>query len=112
MAKLKLNIPAAWTEYSHEVEGVQMVGTCRPPGKGIHALGVKDGRHVAVLDGVVHDLDQRSVRAALGEKNALKLDSARRVTIYLEPDAIAAAKKLGRGNMSEGIRAALLRCGA
>lgn len=59
--------------------------------------------------GAIRSLDQRKILAALGLfANATKLDGGKRVNVYLDEITLERAKALGGGNVSDGIRKALL----
>lgn len=66
------------------------------------------GAYVQVNAGAIRSLDGRKVAAALGiiGRPAQMVDG-KRVNVYLDSASIAAAKKIGDGSVSEGIRLAL-----
>lgn len=68
----------------------------------------RTGAYAAFANGGIRSLDQRKVLSALGQfSNAKKLDDGRRVSVYLDGQALDRAAALGDGNVSEGIRRAL-----
>lgn len=74
---------------------------------------MQSGVYVQINAGALRSLDARKVAAALGQYSfggrPKTIDGARRVNMYLDEHSIAKAKELGRGNLSEGIRAALIK---
>jgi hypothetical protein len=68
----------------------------------------ENGRYAMVNAGAVRLLDGRSVAAALGTSGRpQKMSGGRRADVYLDAASLAAAERLGDGNVSEGIRRAL-----
>ena len=109
MGLLTIKMGTDWARYTGPVEGAKMVGTVRrTSGNVTRALAVVNGRYVAMANGSVFDLDQRSVNAELGHANAQKMQRGRRVNVYLSADLIALAGDIGRGNISLGLRTALV----
>ena len=70
----------------------------------------------SVDDGSVISLDGRKIASALGLKSGggrkSEMDGGKRVNVYLTEESIARAKEIGGGNVSEGIRMALLKASA
>jgi len=68
--------------------------------------------YVMINADMITSLDQRRVKAALGiSNNAGKpatLDGGRKVNVYLDAESLERAEALGQGNISAGIRSALL----
>lgn len=67
------------------------------------------GLYAQMNNGVVRTLDGRKVTAALGiAGRPAELESGKKVNTYLDAESIATAKRLGDGNVSKGIRNALM----
>lgn len=67
------------------------------------------GSYVQVNAGAIRALDGRKVAAALGTAGRPpKLQGGKRINVYLDSGSLDIADALGDGNISEGIRRALL----
>jgi hypothetical protein len=77
---------------------------------------VKHHLPALIDDGSVISLDGRKIASALGLKSGggrkSEMDGGKRVNVYLSEESIARAKEIGGGNVSEGIRMALLKASA
>ena len=94
----------------YDLPGWETVGTVTRGESDTGALvrNRETGNYSQVNAGVLRTLDQRKVLAALGQfSNAKKLNDGRRVSVYLDGQALNRAAALGDGNVSEGIRRAL-----
>ena len=68
------------------------------------------GTYVQVNAGALPRLDGRKVAAALGTAGRpSEMSGAKKVNTYLDAESLAIARRLGNGNVSEGIRKALGR---
>lgn len=68
------------------------------------------GTYVQVNAGAMRNLDGRKVAAAMGTAGRpSEMEGGKRVNVYLDAASLAAAAKLGQGNVSEGIRIALAK---
>jgi hypothetical protein len=68
----------------------------------------RTGLYVQVNAGAVRSLDGRKIAAALGTAGRpSQMEGGKRVNVYLDAETLAAAAKLGEGNVSEGIRKSL-----
>lgn len=67
----------------------------------------KTKRYALARDGEVQKLDQRRVLAALGKSPARKFKSAVKFTSYMPPEIRDKAGRIGRGNISDGLRIAV-----
>ena len=66
------------------------------------------GAYVQVNASVIRNLDGRKVAAAIGiAGRPSEMSGGKKVNTYLDAESIAIATRLGRGNVSEGIRIAL-----
>ena len=110
---MKLTVDSAgnWQLYTATIPpGSVALGTVTRNGTDMGAL-VRMGNTGAYLQinaGCTRRLDGRSVAAALGTiGKPATLTGGKRSTVYLDYSSVAAAAKLGGGNVSEGIRVAL-----
>lgn len=76
------------------------------PDKGPLLRNKHTGIYAMSIGGAMRSLDQRKVRAAIAPA-AKKLEGGKRVNVYLDDDSLDRAARLGKGNVSEGIRVAL-----
>lgn len=111
MPKIKVEQPGTPQLYQpRPVDGWETVGTVM---QGEHDAGAlvrnaQTGIYAQANANVLRSLDQRKIKAALGEfANARKLQGGRRVNVYLDAESLAKASRIGGGNVSEGIRIAL-----
>lgn len=74
---------------------------------------MENGTYAQVNDGSFIPLDGRKISSALGLKSSggrkSEIEGGKRVTVYLTEEIIARAKEIGKGNLSEGIRVALIK---
>ena len=110
---MKITVDAAgnWRLYTNTVPaGAVVLGTVTRDGIDTGAL-VRMGNTGAYLQinaGCARSLDGRTVAAAIGTiGKPATLTGGKRVNVYLDDASLDAAAKLGDGNVSEGIRAAL-----
>lgn len=68
----------------------------------------KTGKYVQVNAGAIRSLDGRTIASLLGLfGRPPKIADGRRVQVYLDPDSLDTAARIGDGSMSAGIRRAL-----
>lgn len=68
----------------------------------------KTKRYALAREGEVHKLDQRRILAALGKSPARKFNDAEKFTAYLPRDIREKASRIGGGNISNGLRLAVI----
>ncbi|QEL55569.1 hypothetical protein [Chromobacterium paludis] len=95
-----------------DLPGYQMVGVIHQGNRtGALVRHTASGVYGMAYRNEVRPLDQRRVKAALGIPNGAgappKLQGGSRKNVYLDTASIEIARKLGHGNLSEGIRKAL-----
>lgn len=110
MSKITVDQNGAWQLYTNTLPvNSTPLGTVTREGTDTGALVKieKTGLYVQVNAGVTRSLDGRTIAAALGLSGRPADVAGKRVNVYLDPDSLAIAAKIGSGNVSEGIRAAL-----
>lgn len=92
-------------------DGIEVLGTVTHPDgeKGALVRFKKTGAYASVIAGAIRSVDGRKVAAALGRSGGrpATLSGGRRAFVYLDDDSLKTARRLGDGNVSEGIRRAL-----
>lgn len=68
----------------------------------------RTGQYAQVNAGAVRTLDGRKVSAAIGTHGRPSLGT-RRINVTLDDETVEAARALGNGNLSEGLREAVRR---
>lgn len=112
--RLTVDTNGKWQLYTNTIpEGGEVLGTItRGTGETGALVRMKSGVYLQINAGVSCTLDARKVSAALGLYSfggrPPKIDGARRVNMYLDEESVKKAKALGGGNLSDGVRAALL----
>ncbi len=111
---LVVNPDGNWRLYTTTIPaGCTVLGTVTRDETETGALVKTEAGVYSMLNArVFKPLDQRKVLAALGEPprpvgRPATIDEGRRVNVFLDPASLAAAAKIGKGNVSEGIRVAL-----
>ena len=107
--RLTIELGDKWRLYTKTLpEGSEPLGVVSHAGETGALVKMATGKYVQINAGVMRSLDGRKVNAALGDfKNAQKMADGRRVNVYLDAQSLAAAEKIGNGNVSQGIRKAL-----
>ena len=109
--RLAINPGGNWQLYTATIPpGSVALGTVTRNGTDTGALVRVEntGAYLQINAGCARRLDGRSVAAALGTiGKPATLTGGKRVNVYLDDASLDAAAKLGGGNVSEGIRAAL-----
>ena len=109
--RLAVDLGGKWRLYTNTIpENSTPLGTVTRDGYDTGALVRIDatGMYVQVNAGAIRNLDGRKVLSALGTAGRpTEMTGGRRVQVYLDDASIEAATKLGDGNLSAGIRAAL-----
>lgn len=93
-----------------ELPGWEVVGEVhRGHERGALVRRRNTGEYGMARSGAVSSLDQRKIKAALGIKpgRPSEMEGGGRRNIYLDAASMEIAKRLGDGNISEGVRAAL-----
>lgn len=92
-----------------DLPGWEVLGVVtRGDDKGALVRNVNTGTYAMANAGAIRSLDQRKVLAGLGQwANATKMQGGKRRNIYMSDSDADIAKKIGNGNISEGIRIAL-----
>ena len=110
-SRLTVDLDGKWRLYTTTVPaGAIVLGTItRATGDtGALVRFESTGLYVQVNAGAIRSLDGRKVAAALGTTGRpQKIPEGRRVNVYLDGDSLEAARKIGNGNVSEGIRRAI-----
>lgn len=113
-----------WRTYTNTLpENAEPLGVVTRGAKNAGALVRMNGTYAqvndfigSVDDGSVISLDGQKIASALGLKSGggrkSEMDGGKRVTVYLTEEIIAKAKEIGQGNLSKGIRVALLKASA
>lgn len=113
--RLTVNTDGNWRLYSNTLPpGAEAVGTVT---QGVGDTGAliryaATGIYAQLNAGAVKPLSQHKVKAVLepaGRGRPDTMDAGRRVQVYLDAESLDAAKRLGAGNVSAGIRSALCR---
>jgi hypothetical protein len=111
--RLVVNTDGNWRLYTNTLPaGSTPLGTVTRDGTDTGALAriESTGCYVKINAGSMLNLDGRKVAAALGAAGRPpEMKDGKRVNVYLDSDARKIAERLGNGNVSEGIRAALKR---
>ena len=82
--------------------------TLRPANKEGLLVRLKTGAYFFLAENLMEPVDGRMVAALQGKSGRPALATkAKRVALYLEEADIARAKKIGNGNLCQGVRAAL-----
>ena len=111
--RLTVDTNGNWRLYSNTIpSGAQAIGTVT---QGVGDTGAlihypATGVYAQLNAGAVKPLSQHKVKAAIdpaGRGRPDTMDAGRRVQVYLDAASLEAAKRLGDGNVSAGIRAAL-----
>lgn len=109
--RLAINPSGNWQLYTATIPpGSVALGTVTRNGTDTGALVrmEKTGAYLQINAGCARGLDGRTVAAALGTGGRpAKIIGGKRIDVYLDDSSVAAAAKLGGGNVSEGIRVAL-----
>lgn len=105
---MKFDPSGNWRIYAPTIPGdAEVLGTItRAPGDtGALIRYTKTGLYAQLNAGVIRTLDGRSVAAAMGHAGRPTLmHDGRNVNVYLDEASIDAAKALGGGSISAGIR--------
>lgn len=109
--RLLVNLRGDWRAYCNAVpDGATAIGTLTRGGETGALIRLSDGTYSMGVGELLYSIDGRKVAAALGHSGRpVEIQSGRRVNIYLDADSVRAAKKIGDGNLSLGIRLALRR---
>ena len=111
--RLTVNTDGNWRLYSNTIPpGAEAVGTVT---QGVGYTGAliryaATGIYAQLNAGAVKPLSQHKVKAVLepaGRGRPDTMDAGRRTQVYLDAPSLATAERLGAGNVSAGIRAAL-----
>ena len=111
--RLTVNTNGNWRLYSNTLPtGAEALGTVTQGAGDTGALirYTATGAYAQLNAGAIKSLSQHKVQAALepaGRGRPDTMDAGRRVQVYLDAGSLEAAKRLGDGNVSAGIRAAL-----
>jgi post-segregation antitoxin (ccd killing protein) len=108
-ARIQIDQPGKPGLFQHqELQGWEVLGpvTRGTSDTGALVRNISTGSYAQANNGVIRTLDQRKVRAAIAPA-AKKLEGGKRVNVYLDDDSLDRAARLGKGNVSEGIRVAL-----
>lgn len=110
-SRITVDTAGNWKLYSNTVPaGAEALGTVT---RGIGDTGAlirytETGKYAQLNAGAIRTLDGRKVAAALGTTGRpSEMQHGKRVQVYLDADSLSAAERLGNGNVSAGIRAAL-----
>jgi len=110
--RLTVEVGDKWRLYTNTIpEGAEAIGVVSRGELGDTGALVKlsSGNYVQINAGVLRNLDGRKVAAALGTAGRpAEMDGGKRVNVYLDATSLAIAAELGNGNVSEGLRRALL----
>ncbi len=109
--RLTVDLDGNWRIYTNTVpQGAEVLGVVYRDGLADCGALIKfgNGNFAQLNAGVVSQLDGRKVAAALGTAGRpAEMTEGKRVNVYLDAASLESAKKLGNGNVSEGIRKAL-----
>lgn len=110
--RLTIELGEKWKLYTKLLpEGAEALGVVSHAGETGALVKMATGKYVQINAGVMRSLDGRKVNAALGSPSSTgrpdEITDGKRVNVYLDAHSLAAAKKLGNGNVSEGIRLSL-----
>ena len=115
--RLTVKIDGNWRLYSNTLPpGAEAVGTVT---QGVGDTGAliryaATGIYAQLNAGAIKPLSQHKVKAVLepaGRGRPDTMDAGRRVQVYLDAPSLATADRMGDGNISAGIRAALADAG-
>ena len=115
--RLTVNTNGNWRLYSNTLPtGAEALGTVTQGAGDTGALirYTATGAYAQLNAGAIKSLSQHKVQAALepaGRGRPDTMDGGRRVQVYLDAPSLATADRMGDGNMSAGIRAALASAG-
>jgi len=108
--RLAVNLDGKWRLYTNTIpRDAEALGTVTQ-GEGYTGALVKlpSGLYVQINAGAMRNLEGRKVAAALGTAGRpSEMAGGKKVNTYLDAESIAIARRLGNGNVSEGIRKAL-----
>lgn len=108
---LTVDTAGAWQLYATAIpEAADVIGTVTRGKSQIGALirFRETGQYAQLNAGAICTLDGRKVAAALGESGRpAVLEGGRKVTLYIDAPSLDAAREIGAGNVSAGIRKAL-----
>ena len=109
---MKIDTKGNWQQYLETApQGVEILGTVATE-LGAGALARLKKRYYRVNCDSKELLDGRAVAGALGKYGnggrPKVIDGGKAVKVRLDAASIASARKLGNGNLSEGIRLALM----
>ena len=111
--RLTVDTDGNWRLYSNTLPtGAEALGTVTQGSGDTGALirYTATGAYAQLNAGAIKSLSRHKVQAALepaGRGRPDTMDAGRRVQVYLDAGSLEAAKRLGDGNVSAGIRAAL-----
>lgn len=109
--RLTVEVGGKWRLYTNTIpEGAEAIGVVTRGDLGDMGALVKlsSGNYVQANGNVLRNLDGRKVASALGTAGRpAEMTEGKRVNVYLDSASLESAKKLGNGNVSEGIRKAL-----
>ena len=111
--RLTVDTNGNWRLYSNTIpSGAQAIGTVTQGAGDTGALirYTATGVYAQLNAGAIKPLSQHKIQAAIGPAGRGRpdtMDAGRRVQVYLDAASLEAAKRLGDGNVSAGIRAAL-----
>lgn len=111
--RLTVDINGNWRLYTQTIpKNSTPLGTVTRGGYDTGALvRLASGVYVQVNAGVIRRLDGRKVAAALGTAGRPpKMGGGGRINVYLDAASVEAARRLGEGNVSLGIRRAIEAC--
>lgn len=106
-----------WTTYSIVPDSATVRGVLYrdgyPPGVLVRYEGMRKKPYAVFNNGKERVIDGRRVAPLLGRTapNAKKLEGGKAITIYLDAQTRVIAERLGGGNISEGVRKALIALG-
>ena len=108
---MKIDTKGNWKQYLETApQGAGMLGTVKTE-SGVGALVRLKKRYYRINGDAKELLDGRAVAGSLGKYGhggrPKVIDGGKAVKVRLDAASIARAKKLGSGNLSEGIRLAL-----
>lgn len=107
--RLMVELGGKWNLYTNLLpEGAEALGVVSHGGETGALVKLASGKYVQMNAGAIRSLDGRKVNAALGSAGRPEeMSGGKRVNVYLDAKSLAAAEKIGSGNVSEGIRKAL-----
>lgn len=108
-ARITIEQPGKPQFYQHQsLPGWEFVGVvARGDDKGALVRNTNTGKYAMANAGAISTLDQRKVLSALSGSNATKMADGGRRNVYMSDADVERARRLGNGNISEGIRVAL-----